>query len=202
MSGYAPNPEFGAASGAAPLTASLLARKGEALPAVDAEAHAGVDIVMKAPGRSVQRGGGEHGPRPFEGYPANPGAGARPSNVRAFHPRPANANGQRPASAAAPDNWTLPPPQQKRANVKSRLEARAAAPGRQATVTFKMSARDLIRLRLASRSLEMPCQSILLDALDTYLDANDAAPVTDEDVARETELLIRKMRLRRAVNKS
>lgn len=199
MSGYAPNPEFGAAEGAAPLTASLLARKGEALPAVDAEAHAGIDIVMKAPGRGPARTASSLAERQ---HPAkSEDYRARPSNVRSFRPRPANANARRRQPGPAPDNWTLPQEQKQRADMKGRHKERADA-GRQATVTFKMSARDLIRLRLASRSLEMPCQSVLLDALDTYLDANDIAPVSPEDVARETEILIRKMKMRRSVNKT
>ena len=47
MNAYAPNNSSGGGGGFASLTSSLLARKGEALPAVDAVAHEGVDIDMR-----------------------------------------------------------------------------------------------------------------------------------------------------------
>ncbi len=48
-----------------------------------------------------------------------------------------------------------------------------------------MPAQDFIRLRFASRELGMSCQSIILEALDCYLDANDVVPVSDEDCQTE-----------------
>ena len=52
-------------------------------------------------------------------------------------------------------------------------------------------ARDLVRLRFASRELGVTCQTIILEALECYLEANDVAPVSDVDFAAETDRLMR-----------
>ena len=65
----------------------------------------------------------------------------------------------------------------------SSAEAPTGLLARKAIVTLRMPARDLVRLRLASRDLEMSCQAIILDALECYLDANDVPSASDDDAA-------------------
>lgn len=178
MNHYAPNPDS-AGNGAASLTAGLLARKGEAMPAVDAEAHAGVDIAMRPmrPAVGPARGVTQETIKSLyaEGFSST-------SNVRPFRPRPANANARRPGAAV------------RRAR---RPADESDEGGLKATVTFRMPAREFVRLRFASRDLDMSCQSIILDAIDTYLDANDVAQVSEDACARETARLMRAMKKRR-----
>lgn len=189
MNGYAPNPTSSSNDGAAPLTAGLLARKGEAMPAVDADAHAGVDITMfpTRPAAGPSRGVSQTALKSL--YARGTAGGG---NVRAFHPRPANAN-QRRTSAAADVVAMAAARRARRLNKADALQGG----GPRATVTFRMPAKDFVRLRFASRDLDMTCQSIILDAIDTYLDANDVAPVSDEVCARETARLMQIMKKRR-----
>lgn len=235
MSAYAPNPTSSRPSsaeyGAASLTASLLARKGEALPAVDAQAHAGVDIDMApvAPGQ----GKGGHGPggystgghntgatsprsrlqaaaaEPVETviYPANPSSSAHRSlhtlKAETIEPAPsmsATAEAGTRVKGKAPENWTAMSSRSKLRRFQKRGEQRNPAQdtGRKATVTFKMPAKEFIRMRFAARELEMSCQSILLDALSSYLDANDVAPVPDDICEKETARLRRRMQKARS----
>ena len=208
MNAYAPNnaSSSGGGGGYASLTSSLLARKGEALPAVDAVAHEGVDIDMR-PMKPANSPGGPStiGEETIEKlYPANPGmreetqqASRRPPNMRLVHPSSAP---QARAATAEPSNWTL-----SGGRPASRMrprEASADAPSgllaRKAIVTLRMPARDLVRLRLASRDLEMSCQAIILDALECYLDANDVPSASDDDaIQREVERLMSKAKAKR-----
>ncbi len=192
MSPYAPNPTPGADDGAASLTAGLLARKGEAAPAVDAEAHVGVDIAklnlksardapravsQKAietlnPG-NVSAAGADEAPR---GFSAPPQAQTPPIEGHADHP---------------PANWTIIPPRVRSRLVRRNIRREAAVEGdRRATVTFRMPAKDFVRLRFASRDFEMSCQSIILDALGAYLDGNDVEPISEDVCKTEVEKLI------------
>jgi len=254
MSAYAPNPTYaGNEDGYAPLTASLLARKGEATPAVDATAHAGVDIDMipsAADAAGAKRGAASRrGPRftaanqdygqhdrpaagpavgdPYAAYADENGpAGYAPNAGAAVidaDPVPAGPRDEAPqdnverfpgaARARSAGAWTISGPSIEdpfRAfpegapmdsaaleEVKARLRRRArraaasGAAGRKATITFRMPARDLVRLRFASRELGVMCQTIILEALECYLEANDVAPVSDEDLAAETDRLMR-----------
>lgn len=206
MSGYAPNPSSQNDNDYAPLTASLLARKGEAMPAVDAQAHAGVDIDMR-PMRPANSPGA---PRTIKQetieslFPAKPEAdsGEAPaSNVRPFE-RPFGATpGHAPQPGfRQPDAWTVTPPRRPRPAIDLR-PLRQADPdpgGRKATVTFRMPVKDFVRMRFAARDLEISCQSLILEALDCYLDANDVEHVSDEECAEEIERLMRLMKERRA----
>ena len=201
MSGYAPNPTSNAEKGAASLTAGLLARKGEALPAVDADAHAGVDISMHTSLHHARPSQGDvgqetiqslypnEGPVPQEAQPApSPQSHTAHNHVPAA-PEPAHAAGNH-----APDNWTIIPPKSRPRQTRRKIRrAIDADGGRKATITFRMSAKDFVRLRFASREMEMTCQSILLDALDTYLDANDIAEIPDEVCEKEVERLMKTM---------
>ena len=158
------------------------------MPAVDADAHAGVDIDMRpmrpanTPGaaRAVQENAVES-LQPQEAYGHRPERAAA-DNVRAFRPRQAQAAGA----------WTVVTP----SSAKARLRLRAARPeasadARKATVTFRMPAQDFVRLRFASRELAVACQTIILEALECYLEANDVPCVCEEDIKREMERLAR-----------
>ncbi len=189
MTGYAPNP-MPSSNEPASLHAGLLARKGEATPAVDADAHAGVDVDMHAM-RPAPRGIAQNTIKTlYEGGPSGD------DTVRSFHPRPANLNVRREDPLPSPGS-----------NISAMAQARLSRrlkqgpeheTGMKATVTFRMPAKEFVRLRFASRDLDMFCQSIILDAIDVYLDANDIAPVSDEACARETERLLALAKKRRA----
>lgn len=216
MNAYAQNSGGGYAS----LTSSLLARKGEAMPAVDAMAHEGVDIEMRplkpanSPGAPKQISEDTisrlyedgSGPEHSEGLRRR----ARP--VRLVHPAP-EAEAAMPAAGA----WT---PRMRAGQAAGQaagqgapklIEAKPAGAGetplsaaaraalfaRRAIVTLRMPARDLVRLRLASRELGMSCQAIILEALGCYLDANDA-PAAEDDPAiiAETERMLARSKTR------
>ena len=198
MNAYAPNNASSSGGGYASLTSSLLARKGEALPAVDAVAHEGIDIEMR-PLRPANSPGApksidEDAIKTF--YAHNPQARpqARPANVRLVH----NA-GPRPRGAgAAPEAWTLPggrtgPRTRPVYTANPSAEPPTGLLARKALVTLRMPARGLVRLKLASRDLEMSCQAIILDALECYLDANDVPSASDDEaIKREIERLLSK----------
>jgi hypothetical protein len=194
MSPYAPNPTPGAENGAASLTAGLLARKGEAAPAVDAEAHAGVDIAKLnlKPAREAPRAVSQQAIETL--YPGNAN-GTEGRDVARGLPAPSGAPTPYPQDRAdhPPANWTIPP------RVRSRLVRRnlrrdtAIEGDRRATVTFRMPAKDFVRLRFASRDFEMSCQSIILDALGAYLDGNDVEPVSEDVCKTEVEKLIQSL---------
>ena len=203
MNGYAPNPSSSDDNACAPLTAGLLARKGEALPAVDADAHAGVDLAAppKPPANGATRKGVSQ--ETIESlYPVVPEKGeARPrSNVHRFLRPGEPANGA-PDDAAHQASWTaMSMPNKSYFEHKARPQRPPIQdqPGPKANVTFRMAARDFIRLRFAARDLEMSCQSVILDALDCYLDANDIEQVSDEVCEAETERLMQKLAKRRS----
>ncbi len=206
MSGYAPNPTSNVEKDAASLTAGLLARKGEALPAVDADAHAGVDMSMHTSLHHARPPHGDiaqntiqslypnDGPVPQEIQPAPPHHPPAVNNTAPVSaPAPATALAH-PSDNHAPDNWTIIPPKPRPRPARRKLRrAIDADGGRKATITFRMSAKDFVRLRFASRDMEMTCQSILLDALDTYLDANDIAEIPDAVCEKEVERLMKTM---------
>ena len=263
MSAYAPNPSYaGNDEGYAPLTASLLARKGEAAPAVDATAHAGVDIDLipsaaeaggakraKAVRRRAQQrraqeekagasrfsaANQDYAPPPSDphaedddfpaayapNYAPNPGGetivDAEPTPADPHDPAADNVErfpGAMRARAQEGGAWTISGPsiedpfrvfpegapmdgaalEEVKARLRRRAKRAAASAGadRKATITFRMPARDLVRLRFASRELGVMCQSIILEALECYLEANDVAPVSDADLAAETDRLMR-----------
>lgn len=202
MNGYAPNPSSSDDNACAPLTAGLLARKGEALPAVDADAHAGVDLAapMQKPANGAPRKGVSQ--ETIESlYPPVPEQGdARPhSNVHRFH-RPAGLVNGGPVGGAPEASWTtmsIPNKSSYERKARPQRPLIQDQPGPKAAVTFRMSARDFIRMRFAARDLEMSCQAVILDALDCYLDANDIEQITDEVCEVETERLMKKMARRR-----
>lgn len=202
MNAYAPNNSSG---GFASLTSSLLARKGEALPAVDAVAHEGVDVEM----RPLRPATNPNGPSSVSEaaigkmYPSADRAREQETarmtaeahgNVKVLH---TDGQRRRVVRDEAPKAWTIPPRAQRRLSGPS--EAPTGLLARKAVVTLKMPARDLVRLRLAARDLEMSCQAIILDALECYLDANDVPSAEDDEaIMREVERLISKAKAKRA----
>lgn len=205
MNAYAPN-NASSGGGYASLTSSLLARKGEALPAVDAVAHEGIDIEMRplrpANSPGAPNGVDEDAIKTF--YAHNPGArpaNARPANARTANVRLVHNAGPRPRGAgAAPDAWTLPGGRTgpRRYTANPQAEPPTGLLARKAIVTLRMPARDLVRLKLASRDLEMSCQAIILDALECYLDANDVPSASDDGaIKREIERLLSKAKVKR-----
>ncbi len=220
MNAYAQNASAGGGGGDgyASLSGSLLARKGEALPAVDAVAHEGVDIEMRPMQPANSPGGPKNiseetietlrttettAPETSVEAPADRRRTSAPCNqgsVRLVHPAPSQGGYNKPS----PDAWTimspgrshdavadrprLAPPAQARPRPQSRQSANARTRG--AICKLRMPAPDLVRLRFASRDLEMSCQAILLEALECYLDANDIVPTSDETIQQETERLL------------
>jgi len=206
MNGYAPNPSSSDQNEYAPLTASLLARKGEAMPAVDAQAHAGVDIDMR-PVRPANSAGAPRNisQETIESLYPPPPAGDKDqgqNNIHAFHSPSPQAETPRRAAVEQPGAWTAAPSLPRRPrlalNLRPPRSSVADPGGRKATVSFRMPAKDFIRLRFASRDMEMLCQTLILEALDCYLDANDIAQVSDEDCEQEIERLARMLKERRA----
>lgn len=219
MSAYAHNASAGGGGGYASLTGSLLARKGEALPAVDAVAHEGVDIEM----RPMQPANSPGGPKNISEdaiETLRPRAAdsrlkrrmqpeARRGSVRLVHPAPSSSSS--PPSGQthhrpAPHAWTImsqtheadDAPQRPRLSPPSGTSRgdRQASSGRAAICKLRMPAPDLVRLRFASRDMEMSCQAIILEALECYLDANDVPPISDDAIQQEIERLLSKVKKR------
>ena len=215
MNAYAQNASSGGGGGGyASLTSSLLARKGEALPAVDAVAHEGIDIEM----RPMQPANSPGAPRKvpeeaIESLYTDNHAPRMQRAVRLVHSSQSSAasRAEAPSRPAVeqPDAWTITTPQRRASDMVAkrtgaptkRVQPAATGNGdvlsRKAIVTLKMPARDLVRLRLASRDLEMNCQAIILEALECYLDANDVPSATDDEaIKREVERLLSQARMR------
>ncbi len=165
----------------AALTAGLLARKGEAEPAMDVFNHARIDPVsarQMEPGArheiNRQPAGEGHAAQidPIsdsndvreEWRRVKPAAPAQTKAVIEDAPRMPPKN-----PARAPDSQTeLPQPQKEFAENCPRQKIAISA--KRAAVTFRMSVHDFLRLKLASAELEVPSQDIILSALDSYLD--------------------------------
>ena len=195
MNAYAPNASP-SENGYASLTSSLLARKGEALPAVDSVAHEGVDIDMRplkpanSPGapRSIKQ---ETIEKMYADNPRPHPAAGRP-DMRLVH----SSGVRRRSRNEAPKSWTIPPRTSRSSSEQTGTPGGVLA--RKAVVTLRMPARDLVRLRLAARDLEMSCQAIILEALECYLDANDVPSASDNDaIMREVERLMANAKAKR-----
>ena len=161
MNGAAANPND---ADYAPLTSSLLARKGEASPTFDSDAYSEVmnGNEFNAPLSPI-----------FTKNKPSPVPEAAPvveivveearSPVRpAKRQRPA---GDKPRPRAAP------PPQ--RSN-KPAARFRAVRDGQDhAALTMRMRIAEYMRLRRAAKELGLSSYQILLDAIECYLDANE-----------------------------
>lgn len=71
-----------------------------------------------------------------------------------------------------------------------RRSSSPGADGQRATVTFRMPIEDFVRLHYASRALEETCQTVILDALSVYFDANDIEPAPEEGALEEATRLV------------
>ncbi len=201
MTGYAPNPTA-PENAAASLTSGLLARKGQATPAVDAVVHEGVDVDLNTnfAARPKRRVVDQDAIETL--YPEHHGA-AHPDEP--LPPAQADANRwngvehRQQASItldATPENWAVASesgPLRSQPRQRS-LRDSAAHGALRATVKFRMPATDFIRLRAASRAMKESCQIIIVDAIAAYLDANEVEPVDEETARREATRLSRRHR--------
>ncbi len=206
MSGYAPNPTA-PENAAASLTSSLLARKGQATPAVDAVVHEGVDVDLNTnfAARPRRRVVDEDAIETL--YPEGPQSDRQDAPLPPADPEAHRWNGvehrRRPAITldAAPENWTITsdgaparPQLRQRAPRDDAGQMRAKEGALRATVKFRMPATDFIRLRAASRAMRESCQIIIVDAIAAYLDANEVDPIDEETARREAARLSRSRR--------
>jgi len=207
MSGYARNPSSPSDPGYASLTAGLLARKGEAMPAVDADAHAGVDIDMhQAVTANVANKGFTRQTTENLYPPKSSGSHGRPDQLNDPQQNTSAPNTIREhhtPSSEMSDTWSVSSSIRRLSmrREKPRLPDAENAHQRKATVRFRMSVEDFVRMRFASRDMEMSCQSIILEALDCYLDANDIMPVTKEECKAELDRLAQASARKRAASK-
>lgn len=205
MTGYAPNPAS-SENAAASLTSGLLARKGQATPAVDAVAHEGVNVDLDTNFASRPK------PRNAETQAVQTNFPENHAIVRAPEPTAQSVNDderwneherQAPLTIeAAPENWTLTsqdaplrPKTRKRPLPDSEgAQLRLKECSLRANIKFRMPATDFIRLRAASREMKESCQIIIVDAIAAYLDANEVDPVDEETARREAARLSRNRR--------
>lgn len=164
----------------AALTAGLLARKGEAEPAMEPFAHARV-----AAGSARQMAPGSRHvldrPAAGEGHAAHVEPIDDTNDVREEWQRVTPAPAPRTAKPAAPavddaPRMTARPavalaPAPQKEFAENCPRQKIAASTKRAAVTFRMSVPDFLRLKLASAELEISSQEIILDALCGYLDA-------------------------------
>lgn len=204
MTGYAPNPTS-SENAAASLTSGLLARKGQATPAVDAVAHEGVNVDLDTNFASRPKPRNAESQAVETNFPESR-AIARPADA---YEEPLDDEGgwngrERPQQTpltleAAPENWTIatesatPRPQLRKRSLRDSVSAqlRLKESGLRANVKFRMPATDFIRLRAASRAMKESCQVIIVDAIAAYLDANEVDPVDEETARREAARLSR-----------
>ncbi|MEX6632197.1 hypothetical protein [Hyphococcus lacteus] len=205
MTAYAQNASA-SGGGYASLTSSLLARKGEALPAVDAVAHEGVDVEMRPMQPPMQPANSQDSTSSYSGD-SDPleNSDYQQNSVRLVHSTQAA-----PISGDAPDIWALPRVPRQRSSAGRPVAHKPVTKAepksgpysdllnRKASVTLKMPTRDLVRLRVAARDLDMSCQNIILEALECYLDANGVpSDMNDSAILRETARMIKRARARR-----
>ena len=144
----------------ASLSASLLARKGEAEPALEpfAQARVAESARQMAPGERHEMSRRESF-APREGLTL--GSDARDAQMRPAALREAQARGAEGAET------------------KDCPRRRIGTSPRRAAVTFRMSIHDFLRLQLASAELERPAQEIILDALKAHLDSAGVESLDD-----------------------
>jgi len=144
---------------AASLTGSLIARKGEAAPAV-----------------SPAFG--------FQGVLPDPPA-APPQEASATHPASQAAAKPAAPTSATPTSATKKSAPPKRAAQKRTTQKHAAQ--KRAAMTLRLDEARHLRLRLVSAHLRRSCQSVLTEALDAYFDTHRSltakpCPCLDESV--------------------
>ncbi|GAB4527322.1 MAG: hypothetical protein Kow00133_16220 [Amphiplicatus sp.] len=147
----------------ASLTAALLARKGEAEPALEPFAHARV-----AASTARQMAPGE-----THAIDRKAASADRPARPRAGHAHPAPF-----ATAAARA-------EEPRRFAENCPRERIATSPKRAAVTFRMSVHDFLRLKLASAELERSSQDIIIDAVEAYLNEQGVERLDDCKCLRE-----------------
>ncbi|MBB5518247.1 hypothetical protein [Amphiplicatus metriothermophilus] len=148
----------------ASLTAALLARKGEAEPALEPFAHARV-----AASTARQMAPGETHALDRKAAPVDRPAARAPAGHA--HPAPfatADARSEEPKRFA-----------------ENCPRERIAKSPKRAAVTFRMSVHDFLRLKLASAELERSSQDIIIDAIEAYLNEQGVERLDDCKCLRE-----------------
>lgn len=145
-------PEGKSESKFASLTAGLLARKGEAEPALEPFAHA------RVAGTSARQ--------------------MAPGERHALDRKDQAGLLRTPAFERAPVR-SAPKASEDRRFAEDCPRERIATSPKRAAVTFRMSVHDFLRLKLASAELERSSQDIILEAIETYLDAHDVERLDD-----------------------
>lgn len=160
----------------ASLTAGLLARKGEAQPAMESfdgrapwpqPPRASESFSTNAKTRPPEEAPREASPE-GEAAPQPSLAAAAPKTVHVYRHRTPD---RKPASfAKAAKAAALDPACKEICGVEPASEAQAEAPQKRAAVTFRLTPHDFLRLKLAGAELSMSGQDILTEALSAYLD--------------------------------
>ncbi|MBI1365721.1 MAG: hypothetical protein GC153_07150 [Alphaproteobacteria bacterium] len=154
----------------AALTAGLLARKGEAEPAMAAFSHARVD---PASARQMEPGARHVVDKKTAGEEESPPVHVEPIDdartVREEWQRIAPMRARKGDDAPRMEPKTAPE-EGEAAFAENCPRKKIAASTKRAAVTFRMSVHDFLRLKLASAELETPSQDIIIEALDRFLD--------------------------------
>lgn len=143
----------------ASLSATLLARKGEAEPALEPFAQARVAASARQMGPNERH---EIDRKEAPRYPRAVSF-ARSDDAPRLNPAPRSV-----APAAEEKQFAENCPREK-----------IAANTKRAAVTFRMSVHDFLRLKLASAELEVSSQDIIIEAVETYLDAHGVERLDD-----------------------
>ena len=195
------------ATGAASLSSGLLARKGQAAPAVDPTAHEGVELDYYQAAANKAARAERQNPN-FDGIePEFPQTQVHHIGeaISAEEARARLRKFVRPDETDDDEerNEPTPPGRMRKPRLRKRRPQLALLPTpskpandqkgpKRVSVTFRMTVCDFVRLRRASTQLGEACQTIISDALDAYLDANDISTVSREEALKEAARLKRK----------
>ena len=181
----------------ATLTAGLLARKGDAAPALGLFAHGRVasGASRRMPPRSRREidrpAANDSPPVPVAAAklrtPSGPSPHAQIDDLVAdvephAAPRPSPALDDAPRivrSEPASDDGGEQAPAVNRGFNEGCPRKKTAARCKRAAVTFRMSVHDFLRLKLAAAELEMASQDIVVNAIEAYLDAQGVERLED-----------------------
>ena len=155
----------------AALTAGLLARKGQAEPAMAAFSHARIDPLsarQMEPGERHtldKRAAGEEVILPGHVEPIDDA-----NNVREEWQRVAPLPPAKPEDAARMNPKHASGGEESDGFAENCPRKKIATSTKRAAVTFRMSVHDFLRLKLASAELEIASGDLIIDALDRFLD--------------------------------
>ncbi len=184
----------------ASLTPSLLARKGDAEPALEPFAYARMAETARqmSPGalheldRQIKYDKAPAQPDPVS--PQMTGTGMKEDSESEARSKREQPNSSHPVHMierlwAEANKMPLNAPAAPAPAPKTECRKRQAYLKRRAAVTFRMPTHDFLRLKLASAELETSCQNIILAALEAYLDAHGVEPLDDCNCLREASRL-------------